>query len=540
GTSTSTEQPELDDNIPAPPTEEEIAVMEGRELQPQPGTSVSMEQPELNENIPVHPTKEISEFPTEDRPLILDAEDSKVIRVPFKEGQTLIGELSFNEYTQDNKVSITITGITEADTSELPIIYGLEEDNLFRTSSTMENHFFKYRNEEGTVLPVETVEIVPFNNPGPAVHRVGQKVALRWSEMQQQVDTPGHFSRVYKTVVGKVLSLGDQPDSFVRIGVPKSTTSQQLDEFPLNTFVRIDGEEQGIYKPVLYVYTNEIKPDERIDVNESTQETKIVVGKELSLQLPELSINGIIEHIDTVQGYPIVFLHVPVSPEHVQSVKQQLETVFQDQQYDVPMEWKGQLINAAPVIVRIGDEVIGGKVINTDENVEDGDEHDDEEWIEVTHWRSVSENAEHVKEAIIGFLDQPEQVGSTVEMLLDLFSFNLQAKSLQKLIKKQVVPQQQLEKLHTKIKDIMANTLLPNITNDMLDAFVQNHSIYNYSPYQIDNIDENLTKQLLEVVRELISEQNESLQAQIRYKMDPVVKEVIRDIRDIYEENAHN
>ncbi|WP_042229877.1 hypothetical protein, partial [Paenibacillus popilliae] len=31
GTSTSTEQPELDDNIPAPPTEEEIAVMEGRE-----------------------------------------------------------------------------------------------------------------------------------------------------------------------------------------------------------------------------------------------------------------------------------------------------------------------------------------------------------------------------------------------------------------------------------------------------------------------------------------------------------------------------
>ncbi|GAC42869.1 hypothetical protein [Paenibacillus popilliae] len=51
GISTSTEQSELDDNIPTL-TEEEIAVMEGREQQSQPGTRTASEQSELEQIIP--------------------------------------------------------------------------------------------------------------------------------------------------------------------------------------------------------------------------------------------------------------------------------------------------------------------------------------------------------------------------------------------------------------------------------------------------------------------------------------------------------
>ncbi|GAC42643.1 hypothetical protein PPOP_2001 [Paenibacillus popilliae ATCC 14706] len=84
GTSKSMEQPELDDNIPAPPIEEEIAVMVGREEQPQPGPSKSTEQPEVDNTIPTVKPKdteaieqalnEIAE--TNDAPLPYDIEQA--------------------------------------------------------------------------------------------------------------------------------------------------------------------------------------------------------------------------------------------------------------------------------------------------------------------------------------------------------------------------------------------------------------------------------------------------------------------------------
>ncbi|WP_042228803.1 hypothetical protein [Paenibacillus popilliae] len=555
GTSLSTEQPELDDNIPAPPTEEEIAAMEGREQQSQPGTSDNTPTPspikpngegewsisELSEDEQVDENnnrvkEEIAEFPTEDRPLILDArERRKLIRVPFKEGETVLGELSSIE----NNGEILITGLTEADASELPTIYGLENANLLRTTTLTENHFFKYRNEEGAVLPVETVHIsVHPNRIAPVIRHEGQKFTLQWDELQ------GGVGSVTKTVIGKVLSLGDQPHSFVRIGVPLSTTNQEFRELPLNIFVRKDGEQQGRYKPIQYVYTDEINRDEHVDVNESPQETAVVVGQKLSLPFAEPSIEGRVEHIDTVLNYPIVFVHVAVLPERVQSVKQQLQALSRERHCSVPMEWKGQSITA-PVVVRIGDEVIGGKVEYIIV-VEDDALHVHvpfDEWLAVTHWRPVSMNAERAKQIVRNVLAHPERLGSTIE-LLDLLPFNLQAKSLQKLIKKQVVPQQQIEKIHTKIKDLIVNTLLPNITEDKLDAILQTHSIYDYSFYKIQNNEEYITKQAAELVRKSILEilQNDiatigySLQTQIRNELDPFVKEVIRDIRDIYEE----
>ncbi|WP_234399880.1 hypothetical protein [Paenibacillus popilliae] len=555
GTSTSTEQPELDDNIPAPPTEEEIAAMEGREQQSQPGTSDNTPTPspikpngegersinELSEDEQVDENnnrvkEEIAEFPTEDRPLILDArERRKLIRVPFKEGETVLGELSSNE----NNGEILITGLTEADASELPTIYGLENANLLRTTSLTENHFFKYRNEEGAVLPVETLQIhAAPDQIAPVIHRVGQKVSLQWSDWQHFVT---YSRRVKKRLLGKVLSLGDQPHSFVQIGVPSSTTNQQLKEFPLNIFVRTDGEQQGRYKPIQYVYTDEINRDEHVDVNESPQETAVVVGQKLSLPFAEPSIEGRVEHIDTVLNYPIVFVHVAVLPERVQSVKQQLQALSRERHCSVPMEWKGQSITA-PVVVRIGDEVIGGKVGNVVEP-DDGDAFI--AWASVTDWRPVSLNAEDAERIVrIGIKEireHPERLGSTIE-LLDLLPFNLQAKSLQKLMKTQVVPQQQIKKIHAKIKDMIVNTLLPNITkDDMLNAIVLKYPIYNYGPYQIQNNEEYIIKQAVELVRKSILEllQNDmaalgySLQTQIRNEINPVVKEVIRDI---YEE----
>ncbi|GAC43777.1 hypothetical protein, partial [Paenibacillus popilliae] len=553
GTSTSTEQLEIDDNIPAPPTEEEIAVMEGRELQPQPGASTSTEQPALDENLSASPTEEISdfptaeeilEFPTEDSPLILVEDDwAKLIRVPIKDGQTVHGEVSISE----NNCEILISGITEADASELPIIYGLEVD-LFRTTSPMENHFFKYKNEEGAVLPVERVQILADEGRvAPVIHRVGQQVAF--------------LSIGYVPTIGKVLSLGEQPDSLVRIAVPSSIMDDDLEMLPLNIFVRKDGEEQGMYKPIQYVYTDEINGDERVDVNESPQETKVVVGQKLSFSLPELSIEGRVEHIDTALGYPIVFAHVPVSPGQVESMTQQLQTSFQLRDYYVPIEWKGQLIKA-PVVLRIGDKVIGGK-IKIMRLVEDEYGYSTlvPEWATVTDWRPVSMNAERVKQNVRAAVGDawahPEQLqlGSTIE-LLDLLPFNLQAKSLQKLIKKQVVPQKQIEKIHTKIKDIIENTLLPKITEDKLedkledtlDTIVRNHPIYDYSPYQIQNNEQYIIKQTVEVVYEVATEvvrksikellQNEEfghdLQTQIRTEMDPIIKEVSREASQYY------
>ncbi|GAC41220.1 hypothetical protein [Paenibacillus popilliae] len=559
GTSTTSEPSELDDNIPAPPTEEEIAVMEGREQPPQPGTSDNTRTPSqfkpngegvrsISEQLDVNnisandnnslskkptqlspwfPTEEeISQFPTEGSPLILNArERRKLIHVPFKEGNTVLGELSFSE----NYCEILISGLTEADASRLPIIYGLENANLLRTNSLTENHFFKYRNEAGAVLPVETMHIsVHPNRFAPVIRRVGQKFTLQWDELQE-------MGIVTKTVIGKVLSLGDQPNSFVQIGVPLSTTIEEFRELPLNIFVRMDGEDQGTYKPIQYVYTDEIQQNNPVDVNESPQETAVVVGQKLSFSLPEGSIEGMVEHIDTVLRYPIVFIHVPVSPEHVQSKKQQLQAVFQEQCLDIPMEWKGQRINA-PVVFRIGDEVIGGRIGNVDV-----------EWEEVTHWRPVSLSAENakqvVKSTIEGIQAHPERLGSTIEML-DLFPFDLQAKSLQKLIKAQVVPQQQLKKLHTKLEDIMVNTVLPNITKELVDTIVLNHAIYDYSPYQIGSSEEYIVKQAVELVKKSITEllQNDiatfglSLHEKVRKEMDPVVMEVAREASYYYHE----
>ncbi|GAC41817.1 hypothetical protein, partial [Paenibacillus popilliae] len=502
GASTTSEQSELDDNIPAPQTEEEIAVVEEREQQSQPGTSTSTEQPALNENIPVLPTREnILDFPTEDSPLILNADDwGKLIRVPYKDEKMVLGRLL---YAPNRSCRISISGITEADASELPIIYGLEDDNLLRTTSPMENHFFQYKNEEGVVLPVEEVQIsADLDRVAPVIHRVGQKVTFQWSGE----------GREKETIIGKVLSLGEQPHSFVRISVSSSITETDFEILPLNIFVRMDGE-QGMYKPVQYVYTDEISLDEHVDVNESPQETAVVVGQKLLFSLPERSIVGRVEHIDTVLGYPIVFVHVPVSPEHVQSVKQQLQAVFQEQYFDEPMEWKGQLIDA-PVVFRIGDEVIGGSV------------HVGGEWVSVTNWRHISIHPDEVKQNMIQIISialaHPEQylkleLGSTIE-ILDLLSLNLRAKSLQKLIKTQLVPQQQIEMLHTKINDILVSNLVPRITEDALkdalegaledklDALVINHPYYDYSPYQIQNSDKYMQKQLVEVGAKVVCE----------------------------------